>query len=135
MVRPSGVLAVAAISRFASLFDGLARGYLFDPAFRRIVQRDLAEGQHRNPEKRDHWFTTAYLHTPDQLRDEITGVGLQILDLVGIEGLASWLPDLEPQWQTEDGRAAILYAARAVEKEPSVLGLSGHLLAVARAPA
>ena len=31
VVCPSGVIAGAAISRFASLFDGLARGYLFDP--------------------------------------------------------------------------------------------------------
>jgi hypothetical protein len=31
VVRPDGVVAVAAISRFASLCDGLARGFFFDP--------------------------------------------------------------------------------------------------------
>ncbi len=134
VVRPSGVIAVAAISRFASLFDGLARGYLFDPEFRAIVERDLAEGQHRNADNREHWFTTAYLHDPAQLRNEITGAGLELLDLVGIEGLAGWLSHLGEHWNTPEGRAVILDSARSVESEPAVLGLSGHLLAVARAP-
>jgi len=132
VVRPGGVIAVAAISRFASLFDGLARGFLFDPEFRPIVERDLAEGQHRNPDEREHWFTTAYFHEPEQLREEISGVGLEVVELVGIEGLAGWLGHLGDRWETPEGRAAILYSARAVEREPSLLGLSGHLLAMAR---
>ena len=134
VVRPSGVIAVAAISRFASLFDGLARGYLFDRDFRTIVERDLSEGQHRNPDNREHWFTTAYLHDPAQLGDEVTGAGLELVDLVGIEGLAGWLPHLGEQWDTPEGREVILDSARSVESEPAVLGLSGHLLAIARAP-
>jgi hypothetical protein len=134
VVRGAGLIAVAAISRFASLFDGLAQGFLFGPDFRRIVERDLAEGQHCNPDNRDHWFTTAYLHEPEELREEIDGAGLEILDLVGIEGLAGWLGQLETQWHTQEGRDAILYSARAIEGERSILGLSGHLLAVARSP-
>ena len=134
VVRPGGLVGVAAISKFASLFDGLARGLLFDPDFRPIVEVDLAEGQHRNPDQREHWFTTAFLHDPHDLRAEIEESGLAILDLVGIEGLAGWLGNLADRWETPEGRETILYSARAVESEPSVLGLSGHLLAVARAP-
>jgi hypothetical protein len=52
VVRPEGILAAAAISRFASLLDGLVSGWLGDPAFDAIVDRDLAEGQHRNPTSR-----------------------------------------------------------------------------------
>ena len=87
VVRPSGIVAVAAISRFASLFDGLARGFLFDSEFR-CHRRDLAEGQHRNPDERAHWFTTAYFHEPEDLRREIEEAGLEVLELVGLEGLA-----------------------------------------------
>ncbi len=137
VVRPAGLVAVAVISRFASLFDGLARGFLFDADFRKIVERDLAEGQHRNPDDRPHWFTTAFFHDPGQLRAELEGVGLDVRALVGLEGLAGWLRRLgflDQKWETQEGRDVILYAARAVEDEPSVLGLSGHLLAIARAP-
>ena len=133
-VRPGGLIAVAAVNRFASLFDGLARGFLFDAKFRKIVERDLAEGQHRNPDNLPHWFTTAYLHEPEQLRGELEQVDLDVVELVGLEGLAGWLSTLGEEWETDDGREIILFAARTIESTPSLLGLSAHLLAITRAP-
>jgi SAM-dependent methyltransferase len=132
VVRPDGVIFAAAISRFASLFDGLAREFLFDPEFPPIVERDLREGQHRNPQHRPHWFTTAYLHHPEELRAELADAGLDLLELVGVEGLAGSLPQLGGRWQSPRDRELILWSARVVEAEPSLLGLSAHLLAVAR---
>jgi ubiquinone/menaquinone biosynthesis C-methylase UbiE len=134
VVRPGGVVAVAGISKFASLFDGLARGYLFDPDFVRIVERDLADGQHRNPEDRPHWFTTAFFHHPEQLRQEVAGAGLAVTELVGLEGLAGWLGQLATRWDDPKDRERILWSARAVEDEPSLSGLSAHLLIVAKKP-
>jgi hypothetical protein len=52
VLRPGGVLAAAAISRFVSLLDGLVNGWLGAPSFDAIVERDLADGQHRNPTNR-----------------------------------------------------------------------------------
>jgi SAM-dependent methyltransferase len=132
VVRPGGLIFAAAISRFASLFDGLARGYLFDPDFRRIVEADLTDGQHRNPTDAPHWFTTAYFHHPDDLRAEAEDAGLEVVELVGLEGMAGWLPDLADRWATDAGQETIMFSARAVETEPSLLGLSAHLLAVTR---
>jgi SAM-dependent methyltransferase len=65
VVRPGGLIFAAAISRFASLLDGLSKGFLFAPEFRRIVERDLRDGQHRNPGDVREWFTTAYFHHPE----------------------------------------------------------------------
>jgi SAM-dependent methyltransferase len=132
VVRPGGVVFTAAISRFASLFDGLAREFLFDPDFRAIVERDLHDGQHRNPQRRPHWFTTAYFHHPDGLRAELEEAGLTVVELVGVEGMAGWLPQLSQRWQDPADREQILWSARVAEAEPSLLGLSPHLLAVAR---
>jgi ubiquinone/menaquinone biosynthesis C-methylase UbiE len=132
VVRPAGIIAVAAVNRYASLFDGLARRFLLDPAFRAIVEGDLANGQHRNPGDQPHWFTTAYFHHPQELRNEMEESGLSVIDLVGVEGLAGWLQNLADSWDTDTGREAILYAARAVESESTLLGLSAHLLAVGR---
>jgi SAM-dependent methyltransferase len=129
--RPGAIVAVAAVSRFASLFDGLSRQFLFDPEFRSIVAQDLESGQHRNPQQRSGWWTTAYFHHPDELRDEVSEVGLVTRELVGLEGLALWLPDLARRWAERDDREAILWSARAIESEPSLLGLSAHLLLVA----
>ena len=135
VVRPEGFVFVAAISRFASLLDGLSRDFLFDPAFRRVVERDLQDGQHRNPERRPHWFTTAYFHHPDELREEATAAGLEVVELVGVEGFAGWLRHVFDRWDDPADREAILFAARAVESEPSLLGASTHLLMVAQRPA
>ena len=66
----------------------------YDPAERprRLVQRHLADDRHANPERRPHWFTTAFFHRPEQLADEIGAAGLLLTELVGVEGLAGWLP-------------------------------------------
>jgi ubiquinone/menaquinone biosynthesis C-methylase UbiE len=130
-VRPGGVVAVAAVSRFASLFDGLARQFLFDPEFRSIAAQDLRDGQHRNPDQRPGWWTTAYLHHPEELVAEVSEAGLVTREHVGLEGLAGWLPQLADRWGDPDDREAILWAARAVESEPSLAGLSAHLLLIA----
>ena len=50
VLRTGGLVAAAAISRFASTFDGLARGFLADPRFEHVVERDVHDGQHRNPD-------------------------------------------------------------------------------------
>jgi len=134
VVRPGGPVFVAAISRFASLLDGLSRGFLFDPAFRSIVERDLQDGQHRNPDRRPHWFTTAYFHHPDELRHEAAAAGLEVVELLGVEGFAGWLAHLFERWDDPADREVILFAARAVESEPSLLGASTHLLLVGRRP-
>ena len=135
VVGPGGMVAAAAISRFASLFDGLSRQFLFDPAFRAIVRRDLHDGRHANPEDRPHWFTTAFFHHPEQLRAEVAAAGLVVRDVVGVEGLAGWLAQLDARWYDDGDRATIVESARLVESEPTLLGLSAHLLAVAERPA
>ena len=132
VVRPGGVLAAAAISRFASTYDGLLRGYLKDPSFGEIVERDVREGQHRNPSGTPEWFTTAYFHLPEEVRDEVIEAGFEIEALVGIEGPAWVLPDLDTWLEDPAGRSKLLEAIRRVEAEPSLLGASAHILVVGR---
>jgi ubiquinone/menaquinone biosynthesis C-methylase UbiE len=132
VVRPGGVVAAAAISRFASTFDGLLRGYLEDPSFEEIVERDVREGQHRNPTGRPEWFTTAYLHLPEELRDEVIEAGFEVEALIGIEGPAWLLPDLASWLEDPEWRSRLLEAIRRVETAPSLLGATAHILAVGR---
>lgn len=132
VLRPDGVLAVAGISRWASALDGLARNLLGDPDFVRIVERDVREGQHRNPTDRLDYFTTAYFHQPRELRAELEAAGLTVEGLYGIEGPGWFLPDLVDRWTDPEQRAAVLQIARLLETEPSVIGCSAHLLVVGR---
>ena len=135
VVRPGGTVVAAAVSRFASTMDGLARGFLADDEFEAIVERDVAEGQHRNPGNRPGWFTTAYFHLPHELRAETTEAGLTPEALVAVEGPVWTLPDLGQWLDDQARRRKLLDAIRRVEAEPSILGASGHFLMVARRPA
>ena len=123
MLRPGGVVAAAAISRFASLLDGTVRGYLDDPRFVEIVVRDLREGQHRNPENVPEWFTTAFFHRPEDLVAEVDAAGLRLERLAGVEGPGGWIG----RWPEQ--AELVLRAARLAEDAPS---LSAHMLAIAR---
>ena len=127
VIRPGGIVAVAAVSRFASILDGMVNGYLSDPRFRAIVDEDLRVGIHRNPTRNAEYFTTAYFHHPDELTSELVDAGLVVDALYGIEG-PGWLRS--ELWEEAGGREAILRVARAVESEPTMIGVSPHLLAV-----
>ena len=129
--RPGGLIFAAAISRFSSLFSGLAGEVIFDPTFRSVVEQDLVDGQHRNPEGWDY-FTTAYFHHPDELRSEAADAGIEVEAVLGVEGIGAWIPRLERSWDDPDRRAIIVDAARAIEAEPTLLGLGPHLILVGR---
>jgi ubiquinone/menaquinone biosynthesis C-methylase UbiE len=130
VLRPGGVAAAAAISRFASLLDGLYGGYLSDPPFSAVVERDLVDGQHRSPPGTPA-FTTAFFHRPEELAAEVEEAGFELEGVFGVEG-PGWL--LVDRWEDERAREDILRAARAVEQEPAVIGTSSHLLAIGRKP-
>ncbi|HEX3233487.1 MAG TPA: class I SAM-dependent methyltransferase [Gemmatimonadales bacterium] len=133
VLKPGGRLFAAAISRWASALDGLTRDLFQDPRFTAIVDRDLREGQHRNPTERLDYFTTAYFHRPDELCAEVASAGLTVEGLYGIEGPGWLLSDVAERLADPRRRADLLQAARLLEAEPSVLGTSAHLLVVARA--
>lgn len=132
VVRPGGVIIAAGISRFASLLDGWIHGYLDDPAFAAIVDQDLQTGQHRNPTNDPRYFTTAYFHHPTDLAAEAESVGLTVDALLAVEGPGWLFADFEDWWGDGIRREQRLGLIRAIEREPSLLGVSPHLLVVAR---
>jgi SAM-dependent methyltransferase len=132
VLRPGGVLFAAGISRFASLLDGLVRGFVDDPRFVAILERDLESGQHRNATGDPNFFTTAFFHLPREFESEIVTAGFSIAEFAGIEGPGWIAADFEDRWRDPIRRKQLLQLIRAVEHEPSLLALSPHLLAVGK---
>ena len=130
--RPGGLIAAAAISRFASTLDGLRAGYLEDPVFAHIAAGDRRDGRHLNPTRHPAYFTTAYFHRPEELAGECTEAGLSHEATLAVEGPAWLLSDLDARLVDERRRAVLLDALERLEAEPAMLGVSAHLLAVAR---
>jgi ubiquinone/menaquinone biosynthesis C-methylase UbiE len=134
VVRSGGVVIAAAISRFASMLDGIRGEYLEDPRFAALAARDLRDGQHRNPTGHLAYFTTAYLHPPEELREECMAAGLIHEATLAVEGPGWLLSDLDARLADEHRRALLLSALTALEAQPALLGASAHLLVVARRP-
>ena len=131
ILREGGIIFAVAISRYASTLDGMTQG-IMNPEFIKIADRDLRDGQHRNPNEHPGYFTTAFLHKPEKLKSEVESVGFDLKGLFGIQGPAWLLQNLEEQWIDPNCRERLLNIARSLESEPSVIGVSAHIMAIAR---
>lgn len=132
VTKKGGHIFVAFISRFASLMDGIFHNFLDDPAFVPIIDRDLIDGQHRNPTENPAYFTSTFFHHPDDIVSEVEESGLTLEKLLAVESIGGLLSDFEEIWQDSERRERLLRFIRAVEGEPSLLGVSVHIMAVAK---
>ncbi|HLZ70170.1 MAG TPA: class I SAM-dependent methyltransferase [Dehalococcoidia bacterium] len=129
VLRPGGRVFAVGVSRFAGLLTGLYFESMDDPEFLTLMWGGLRDGQHRNPTEKQYW-TTAYFHHPDDLRDEVAEAGFVIVDRVAVEGPQFVVRDLAAWWDDARRRELLLEAIRAVEREPTLMGLSSHVLVV-----
>ncbi len=130
VLRSGGVLLAVAISRFASALDGIARGLIRDPVFVRIMEQDLKTGQHRNDTGNLNYFTTAFLHHPDELKRELIEGGFPNAKLCAIEG-PLWTP---PESASAEQREQLIATVRALENEVTLMGASAHIMGIATKP-
>lgn len=84
-----------------------------------------------DPVGRPEFFTTAYFHTPHGLTQEVEQAGFTGAAVYGVEG-PGW--PLRQEWADPRRREQILFAARSVETQPSLIGFSDHLIAAAIKP-
>ena len=131
VVRPGGPVFVAAISRWATRMDGILRLRLYESILGAEAELPAIERTGRLPPLRPGSFC-GYLHRPGQLRAELAASGLQVLDLVSVEGPAYLLDDLAGRLADDEDRRVVLETARALERVPELLGIGPHLLATAR---
>lgn len=132
VLRSGGLLLAVGISRFTSALDGVRQGFFDDPIFTQIVERDLMEGQHRNPTNHPEYFTTTFFHHPKGLQAEVEESGFLYERILPVEG-PLWLSnDVITKFSDQKHREQFLKLARLLEGEPSLLGASAHLLIVAR---
>ncbi|MFR9721790.1 class I SAM-dependent methyltransferase [Streptomyces sp. MS19] len=129
-VRPGGLVAAAAISRFAPLTDGLLKGQAYAPGRLARLLGHVRTGH--LPDGRGG-FTTAWFHEPADLAAEFADAGLPGAVTRGLEGPAWLIGDMRERLDDPAARATVLTALRAVETETALLGVSSHLLTTARA--
>ncbi|MEU5302733.1 class I SAM-dependent methyltransferase [Streptomyces noursei] len=134
VARPGGLVAAAAINRYASLFEHVTYAHLHTDRIHDSVSKILETAVHNGP-----GFTLSYFHRAEELVAELVAAGLTDVQVFGIEGPAWSLVKAAEQQPgegpTDELIASAMTAARMAEPYPELLAASSHLLAVGRVPA
>ena len=91
------------------------------------MMQDLKNGQHRNISG-SRYFTTAFFHLPEELKQEMTETGFFEIDIYSVEGVSEIMPDLDERMKDEQFRAVLFNVLRATEQDDAFLGMSAHFL-------
>jgi len=79
-------------------------------------------------------LTTTHFHRPEELAAEISGAGFDSVQIMAIEGPAWSAALFREAWNDVVKRQSFMGFLSLVESEPSILGASAHLMAVAHRP-
>ena len=111
VLAPGGVLLAIVITTLAGALHQLRADFV-DTGFGRI----------------------GYFHDPASVGPEVADSGFSVESVLGLEGPAWLFDDLATRLEDLKRREDMLSVLRDVEAEPSMLGVSPHLLVVARRP-
>lgn len=128
IVRPGGPVFAAGISRWAARLDAMLRLKVYEqvPAAAELIGSVERTGV--LPALVPGGFN-GFTHRPGQLRGEFRSAGLEVVDLVCVEGAAFLLNDLDDRAADDRAWQVILDTARAHERVAELMGLGSHLLA------
>ena len=133
VVRPGGPVFVAVISRWAARLDGVLAEKLYEKHPSILEMLAGVERSGDLPPVTPAGFT-GYTHRPQDAVAEIAEAGLELDDLVGVEGLPLATDELRTRRDDPVAWRVVLDSARALERVPELLGLSGHLIASTHSP-
>lgn len=141
LLRDGGVLLAAALTPYSVLLhcttlyhlEGRSKAYaLDDERFLSMIGRELKDGCHINPERSVFGgLGTSHLHTAKALRGELAQGGFADTFVYGVMGGAWLAPNLDALMDDPKTREILMRTVRMLDGHDEIIGLSGHLLAVA----
>jgi SAM-dependent methyltransferase len=132
IVKPGGFILAAVISRYASLFDGFKRDLVYDDQFVSLLNNDLDTGVHLNETGNPEYFTTAYFHTPAEIKEETRESGLQLEKLVAVESFG-WIADRFVEKAADKNYMhKLLSIINKLETNEDLIAMSQHIIVVAK---
>jgi ubiquinone/menaquinone biosynthesis C-methylase UbiE len=127
VLRPGGVVAAAAISRYISILEMGTTGRLTaetQPSAQTVIHTGRYDGH--------LGFVPAYFHTAGGLEAEVQTAGFRETAVYGIEGPAWPALDVACDQDLDARVDAAQRCARVVEQDPLLVNASAHVLAIAR---
>ena len=122
VVRAGGVVLAAGLSRYVA-FGAASLGRPVPTPIPGEWAALIADGTPGSQLR----FPAGHFHTAEELEDEVADAGMDVLEVVGVEGPAGLLLE-----SVADVREAALTVARAASAVPGIRDQSAHLIAVAR---
>ncbi len=142
LLKDNGILFSAALTPFCVLLDKIPvynpfgenkHTVIEDDNFINMVERELNDGCHINPEKSVYGgLGTSHLHTAKALKEELSDGGFINSIVHGVMGGAWLANNIDELWENETSRNALMRTVRLFDTHEEIIGLSGHLLAVSR---
>ncbi len=137
LLKPGGLIFSAALTPFSVLLDKLTvyspggGSYLENPDFLAMVERELNDGCHLNPNKEVYaGLGSSHLHTAKALKAELEAGGFSETVVHGVMGGAWLANNIDELWKNEKSRNVLMTTVRLLDTHEEIIGLSGHLLAV-----
>ena len=131
VLKPGGRLLAVAVSRYASTLVGFQRWWLEHADYQQMLDEELASGRHEPPDNWPGLFTTAHFHRPEELEEEIETAGFSLKEILAVHGPGWIAPEPHAIMADPLKREALLKTIRKIEREPAILGMSPHIMAVA----
>lgn len=142
LLKKKGVLFTAALTPYSVLLynitvyspnGGRDNTYLEDAGFLSMVERELTDGCHINPNRAVYeGLGSSHLHTAKALRAELAAGGFPDTIVHGVMGAAWLVHDIDEVWKNEASKKALMHTVRLLDTHEEIIGLSGHLLAVSK---
>lgn len=127
VLKPGGILFAAAITRFASFMDAMHKKVVTFKS--KVIEHEFKTGVH---EKISEGFSFAYLHHPNELKEEIQKNGFKNVTLRAVEGPVWDKRSLEDLAQDEKEWENVLMFLEQIEMEETIMGASAHIIATGK---
>lgn len=140
LLKRDGLMFSAALTPYSVLLYNITtyspkgenkNTYLESSDFLAMVERELKDGCHINPNKYDG-LGSSHLHTAKALKAELDAGGFSDSVVHGVMGGAWLARDIDELWKNETSRKALMNTVRLLDTHEEIIGLSGHLLAVSK---
>lgn len=139
LLKKGGILFAAALTPYSVLLDKLTvyspdnSSYLENPGFIAMIERELKDGCHINPDKKRYsGLGTSHLHTARALKAELCAGGFPNAEVHGVMGGAWLAHDIDAIWENEAAKETLMRTVRLLDTHEEIIGLSAHLLAVGK---
>ncbi|MFC4139389.1 MULTISPECIES: bifunctional 2-polyprenyl-6-hydroxyphenol methylase/3-demethylubiquinol 3-O-methyltransferase UbiG [unclassified Microbacterium] len=128
VVRPGGMVLAAGLSRYVA-FGAASLGRDIPSPIPGEWAALIADGTPGSGMQ----FPAGHFHTAEELQSEVEAAGLEVLEVVGVEGPAGLFLEMARDLDQDVQDAAMLIAC-AASAERGIRDQSAHLLAIARVP-